>query len=136
MPPCYQIVNFTRRERVGAHMPASKAMEFVDYPAAMSLVTWYFLVNRGDNIAFVSEWDMSSRKVFFGQQISEDFIYAMPDKTEEVIKGAVACGFIKSVGFRYRDDDEPERYYIRSFELGNPDELANRVRVEDYSPPS
>lgn len=105
----FTLVNVSKRECISfIHMAGSKARELTGNPAQAAVVTWYLLSNRGDDIQFVADdtvdWPFSC-----GSQAD---LQKFDDVTDKYINLLIEQGILKNAGFRYRDDDEPDRVYV------------------------
>ena len=116
----FQLYNFTRRERVGAHLAASKPREFIWNTGPGAVVLWYLFSHRGDKIAFVSDYDCDEKREFFNEVVTRKLLESFTDKTEETIAAAIAAELIEDHGFTWRDEQEPDQYFIRDVRIRNP----------------
>lgn len=122
MGACFTLCNFTKRECVRcSHLCADKAREFIWNPAAGAVVLWYLLRNRGDHIAFVSDYDIDGNPPYrcFGQVVSHQLVNSFVDKTEETIAAGVAAGVFEDHGYRWRDETEPDVIYQRDVRISD-----------------
>lgn len=105
----YDIVNFTRRERLNTvRIGGMKAREMARDHASASLVVWYFLLRRGDQIALVSDYDIESHRAFFGIVPTYEQLNGFRDVTEEVIAHAVKALLLTDHGEEPMCEDDPD----------------------------
>lgn len=117
MPASFYLCNFTKQETVGNHLPASKASEFLLNPGAGAVALWYLFRNRGDQIAFVSDWDIQESRTFFGHDAK--VISSFTDKTDETIAHAIAAGILEDHGRLWTDDLAPDTVYVRDIRVNH-----------------
>ncbi|QYK47667.1 MAG: hypothetical protein KF838_12845 [Phycisphaeraceae bacterium] len=110
MGASYRLVNLTRRERVEVSgFGVDKAREIVGSHAVSTLVLWYMLSCRGDQIAFVSDYDSEAGRPVFGRSLSATEIDAFTDATESAIRLAVSAGVLVDKGWEELVDDRSIR---------------------------
>jgi len=110
MGATYYLYNFTRRERVGGSLPAFSAREFIWNEGAGAVVLWYMLKNRGDRIAFVSDYDVVERRVVFGERVTDKVLNSFKDVTEEYIKLAINAKVVTDHGIKWQDELDPSLF--------------------------
>lgn len=117
MGASYFLCNFTKRETVGTHLRADHSREWIWNWDAGTIALWYMFRNRGDQIAFISDYDCGAQRLFFGQTISYDDLNAFRDATEETIAAAVKAGIVEDHGKHLIDLDlgvsppDPDLFY-------------------------
>ena len=107
----YELVNFTKKERISyAHLAGSKMRELAGNPAQAAITTWYLINNQGDNIQFVSDtyddWPFPEGKR--GDQFS------FSDKTFEIVSELIERGGLEDEGFLYQDEEEPDKIFVKN----------------------
>lgn len=109
MGACYEVVNFTRRERLNTvGIGGMKSREIAWDHASASLVVWYFLLRRGDQIALVSDYDIESHRAFFGIILTHEELNGFRDVTKEVIAHAVKAKLFTDHGEESIGEDDPD----------------------------
>ncbi len=105
MGTTFEIVNYTKKELISfSHLPVSKKKEICGNPVSSAIVSWYLINNRGDNIHFLSEFEVNTE--------SEHFEYI--DVTDQMILELVENGILKDNGMDWVDEDDPKNVYIRA----------------------
>ncbi len=110
MGATYDLYNFTRRERVGGSLPVFSARDFIWNEGAGAVVLWYMFKNRGDQIAFVSDYDVVGHRVVFGERVTDELLNSFKDVTEEYIALAIAAKVVTDHGIKYQDEHDPSLF--------------------------
>lgn len=106
----YILVNQTKKEIISfLHIPATTARELAGNPVSATMVVWYMLENRGDDIAFVS--DTYDDWPFPGdyKQLA-DYI----EMTDKVVDSLINADVLVDEGIAWADENEPDEIYIRA----------------------
>ncbi len=112
----YSLINFTKREQVDlVHLGGVKAREIACTHPAAAIAIWYMLRNRGDQMAFVSDYDVG--RTFFGEQITYELLNSLPDRCEETIAHAVESRVVTDHGKIVLDEAEPDLIYRRDVRI-------------------
>ncbi len=102
MGTTYILINDTKKEMIGfPHLPVSKKREIAGNPTSASIVTWYLINNRKDDIRFYSEYETS-------------YPVDYKDVTDQIILELIDNEILEDNGMEWVDEDEPEKVYIRS----------------------
>lgn len=116
MGECFRLVNMTRGERVEiSGFGVDTAREIVRSHGVSAVLTWYMLSCRGDQIAFISDYDTEKARSFFGRVLGRSEIDSFTDVTEQVIDAAMNVGVVIDKGWREIDGDPSIR--IRQVEV-------------------
>lgn len=116
MGALYTLINFTKREQVSlVHLQGGKAREIACTHPAAAIAVWYMLRNRGDQIAFVSDYDVG--RTFFGEEITDELLNSLPDRCEETIAHAVESRVVTDHGKIGVDETEPDLIYTRDVRI-------------------
>lgn len=123
MGACYDLINFTRRERLPlVSLAGCKSREITSHHPAAALATWYMLRCRGDEIAFVSDDDVQARRTFFGRTVSHDLIESFTDVLDETIAHAVAARVLIDDGWRQFPENDPDQHlHTRTLRIDDDD---------------
>jgi hypothetical protein len=106
MGETFHLVNLDKQESIQfSKIPAAKMRELAGSIAA-SVTTWYLLNNRGDRIAFLSEYE--SEHHLFGQTYLSSAFDNYPDITETVVEQLIEAEILCDAGVLWRDQDESE----------------------------
>lgn len=112
----YSLINFTKREQVVlVHLGAVTAREIACTHPAAAIAIWYMLRNRGDQIAFVSDYDVG--RTFFGEVVTYELLNSLPDRCEETIAHAVESRVVIDHGKIVIDETEPDLIYRRDVRI-------------------
>lgn len=118
MGASYRLVNLTRRERVEVScFGVDKAREIVGSHAVSAVALWYMLSCRGDQIAFLSDYDSEAGRTAFGRSLSAAEIDAFTDATESAIELAVSAGVLVDKGWQELANDRSIR--VRHIEVNH-----------------
>ena len=111
---CYSLYNFTKREKMSLeHMPGGTAREIAGDPATAAVVAWYMLRNRGDHISMIGDIEIDPTDRHWSYPVPAEELASFPDRTDGMVDELIHHGILADHGFLYRDEEEPERWYIR-----------------------
>jgi hypothetical protein len=103
----YHIVNYTKREFIMfEYVDTYSPGEILRNPVATCITTWYFMFNRHDKVAFVS--DSLTEWPFSDGTPSDMFSYR--EVTSEIINTLIAEGIIVDEGKKILDETDPDMY--------------------------
>jgi hypothetical protein len=102
MGECVLLVNYTRREHIGVHLPFAKPGEWVGHVAGAAMTTWYLLRQRGDDVRFVGDYGEASEHL----RVYREFT----DVGERIVAAMVEEGILADCGRSYQDDEDPHVY--------------------------
>ena len=104
----YFLINSTKKEAIDFdHIPVNKMREIAGNTISASIITWYMLNNRGDDIRFIP--DSFTDDNF---DITDD-IYKYPDVTARVIDELIEADILEDNGMDYVDEDDSSLYIRR-----------------------
>jgi hypothetical protein len=105
MGETFHLVNLDKQESIlFSKIPAAKMRELAGSIAAASITTWYLLNNRGDRIAFLSEYE--SEYHLFGQTYLSSAFDNYPDITDAVVEQLISAGILHDAGVLWKDEDD------------------------------
>ncbi|MEQ8769836.1 MAG: hypothetical protein RIB60_04930 [Phycisphaerales bacterium] len=100
-----QLVNYTRRQRIGGgHLPFDKPSEWAEHPAARALVTWYLLEHRTDEVRFVGDYQDCHE--------AERVVREFDDATDDIVNQLVQAGVLMIAGKSWQDGEDPDLYVL------------------------
>jgi hypothetical protein len=105
----YVLVNLDKKEQIAfLHINASKMRELADVSASASITTWYLLNNRGDRIAFLSDYE--SEYHLFGQVYHWSDFRNYKDVTDEIVEQLIKAEVLRDAGILWMDEDDNNSY--------------------------
>ena len=126
MGVAFAMFNFTKREVVRlAHLPGNTAREIAGDPATAAVVAWYMLRNGGDHISMIGDDELSGFGGVWRYPVPREELATYPDRTGAVVQELIDHGVLEDRGFLWRDEHEPDRWYVRDLRnvWHDPDEL-------------
>lgn len=103
------------------HLPVNTMNEITGNKVSAYIVEWYKSRNPCDEIEFVSDtyddWPFS--------QGSRDNFQSYNEITEDIVSMLLKEGVIIDNGITWRDEDEPDKIYIRDLVLADNTEQVN-----------
>jgi hypothetical protein len=110
MGETFFLVNLDKQESIEfSRIPACKMRELAGSTTAASITTWYLLNNRGDRIAFLSEYE--SEHHLFGHVYPSSTFYAYPDITDAVVEQLIKAGILRDAGVLWQDEDDNSLFF-------------------------
>jgi hypothetical protein len=107
MGETFHLVNLDKRESIQfSKIPAAKMRELAGSMAAASITTWYLLNNRGDRIAFLSEYESECH--LFGQTYLSSTFDNYPDITDTVVEQLIKAEILRDAGVLWKDEDDSD----------------------------
>jgi hypothetical protein len=116
MGETFHLVNLDKQESIQfSNIPAWKMSELAGSVAAASITTWYLLNNRGDRIAFLSDYEDEHQ--LFGQIYSPSAFYNYPDVTNVVVEQLLKAEILRDAGILWTDEEDSNLFMrdLRSF---------------------
>ena len=103
------------------HLPVSTMNEITGNKVSAYIVEWYKGQNPGDEIDFVSDtyddWPFSHG--------NRENLQSYNEITEDVVSTLLKEGVIIDNGITWRDEDEPDKIFIRDLVLAKNTEQVN-----------